>query len=377
MLESIASSRVSVNKQIHLWPGGIVPYVFDSGLIISNLATFLKYFISFAAMLARTVITKAMQALKTLSCVRFIPRASEKYFVRFIRGQGCYSCVGRTLDSNGQVVSIGYGCEHEAIILHELMHTLGFFHTSSRPDRDAYVIIYSKNIRPGFEGNFRKYSHGQVDRLGAPYDYTSLMHLPRNSWSVNGRNTIESRAGPHVVMGQRKGLSVVDRQQLNQLYKCSNNRGCYSAVGLEKGKISDSQLRASSSQLYFEPHQARLHLNAGPKGNGAWCTARNAIGEYLQINLGSRHKITAIATQGGPRGLFLPAAWVTGYKVQSNNNGNIYSWVTNVQFLSGNWDANSVQYHSLKVPFWALYVRIVPTHWYNHICLRVELYGCK
>lgn len=32
MLESIASSRVSVNKQIHLWPGGIVPYVFDSGL---------------------------------------------------------------------------------------------------------------------------------------------------------------------------------------------------------------------------------------------------------------------------------------------------------------------------------------------------------
>ena len=48
-----------------------------------------------------------------------------------------------------------------------------------------------------------------------------------------------------------------------------------------------------------------------------------------------------------------------------------------LQFLNGNWDANSVQYHSLKVPFWARYVRIVPTHWYNHICLRVELYGCK
>ena len=69
----------------------------------------------------------------------------------FIISSRCYSCVGRTLDSNGQVVSIGYGCEHEAIILHELMHTLGFFHTSSRPDRDAYVIIYSKNIRPGKE----------------------------------------------------------------------------------------------------------------------------------------------------------------------------------------------------------------------------------
>lgn len=70
-----------------------------------------------------------------------------------------------------------------------------------------------------------KYSHGQVDRLGAPYDVTSLMHLPRSSWSRNGRNTIESRAGAHVVLGQRRGLSVVDKQQLNQLYRCGSNQG--------------------------------------------------------------------------------------------------------------------------------------------------------
>jgi len=53
------------------------------------------------------------------------------------------------MNPNGQVVSIGYGCEYEGTILHELMHTVGFFHTNSRPDRDAYVIVYSKNIRPG------------------------------------------------------------------------------------------------------------------------------------------------------------------------------------------------------------------------------------
>jgi len=59
--------------------------------------------------------------------------------------------------------------------------------------------------------------------------------------------------------------------------------GCYFAVGLEKGQITDSQLRASSSKPFFEPHQARLHLTAGPKGNGAWCAAKSAIGEYLQV----------------------------------------------------------------------------------------------
>lgn len=53
------------------------------------------------------------------------------------------------MDPKGQVVSIGYGCEYKGIILHELMHTVGFFHTNSRPDRDAYVIVYTKNIRPG------------------------------------------------------------------------------------------------------------------------------------------------------------------------------------------------------------------------------------
>ena len=51
------------------------------------------------------------------------------------------------------------------------------------------------------------------------------MHLPRKSWSRNGMNTLESRAGAHVVLGQMQDLSVVDKQQLNQLYKCTNNYG--------------------------------------------------------------------------------------------------------------------------------------------------------
>ncbi|XP_068702113.1 astacin-like metalloprotease toxin 1 isoform X2 [Montipora foliosa] len=307
-------ARASVTKQIYLWSGGLVPYVFDPSLT--------SY--------ARLVITKAMRTLEKLSCVRFKKRTNEGYFVRFIRGQGCYSYIGRTMDPNGQIVSIGFGCELRGIVLHELMHTLGFFHTSSRPDRDAYVIVYTHNIKAAYRQNFKKYSHGEVDRLGAPYDVTSLMHLPKKSWSNNGRNTIQSRAGPHVILGQRRALSVVDEQQLNQLYKCSNNRGCYFAVGLEKGTITDSQLKASSSQPFLDPHQARLHLTAGPKGNGAWCAAGNAVGEYLQIDLGSIQKVTAIATQG-TEDLFITSAWVSGYKIQSSINGNSLSWVTNVQ----------------------------------------------
>ena len=87
------------------------------------------------------------------------------------------------------------------------------------------IFLWLDKFFTGFERNFRKYSHGQVDRLGAPYDVTSVMHVPRGSWSRNGRNTIESRAGAHVVLGQQGGLSVVDKQQLNQLYNCGGNKG--------------------------------------------------------------------------------------------------------------------------------------------------------
>ena len=58
MLESIAGSRVSVNKQIHLWPGGIVPYVFDSGL-----STLTQFFLALVAGRIVFVRVKVLEAL--------------------------------------------------------------------------------------------------------------------------------------------------------------------------------------------------------------------------------------------------------------------------------------------------------------------------
>ena len=47
-----------------------------------------------------------------------------------------------------------------------------------------------------------------------------------------------------------------------------------------------------------------------------------------------------------------------------------------LQSLAGNWDANSVRYNVLHAQPIARYLRILPTHWYNGICLRLEVYGC-
>lgn len=59
----------------------------------------------------------------------------------------CWSFVGD--DKKGQNVSIGERCDTKAIVEHELLHALGFYHEQSRSDRDDYVKIWWDQIEEG------------------------------------------------------------------------------------------------------------------------------------------------------------------------------------------------------------------------------------
>lgn len=59
----------------------------------------------------------------------------------------CWSYVGD--DRKGQNVSIGARCDTKAIVEHELLHALGFYHEQSRSDRDDYVKIWWDQIEEG------------------------------------------------------------------------------------------------------------------------------------------------------------------------------------------------------------------------------------
>lgn len=46
-------------------------------------------------------------------------------------------------------MSIGAGCDTKAVVEHELLHALGFYHEQSRSDRDDYVKIWWDQIEEG------------------------------------------------------------------------------------------------------------------------------------------------------------------------------------------------------------------------------------
>ena len=58
--------------------------------------------------------------------------------------------------------------------MHELLHSVGFFHHHMRPDRDRYLTIHYENIRNEYKSQFNKLTKAQ-DKLLTPFDYQSIM----------------------------------------------------------------------------------------------------------------------------------------------------------------------------------------------------------
>ena len=92
---------------------------------------------------------------------------------------------------------------------------------------------------------------------------------------------------------------------------------CGQSLGMADSRIPDNSITASAWDGTAYPHYARLN------GKWAWCTKNHDRNAYLQINLGTRHRITTVAIQGSRhhwlytdryKVRYRYGAWYTGYK---------------------------------------------------------------
>lgn len=76
----------------------------------------------------------------------------------------------------------------------------------------------------GQEYNFNKLTEEEVNSLGLPYDYDSIMHYAKNTFSkgtyLDTILPMETHGKKRPEIGQRIRLSEGDIAQTNLLYKC-------------------------------------------------------------------------------------------------------------------------------------------------------------
>jgi len=181
------------------WTNAVIPYEIDCS--IENLDD------------AVDAVKKAMAEWEAKTCIRFVKRTTEKYFLKFFRDTHCWGNVGMTSYTK---ISVGNGCEYQHVMTHEIGHVVGFYHEQNRKDRDTFIKVHWENIAQ-FKDAFDIVQN--TDSLGVSYDYESIMHYPWNAFSSNGKNTITPLRNtknlvPYVA------LSKADAEQTSLMYNC-------------------------------------------------------------------------------------------------------------------------------------------------------------
>ncbi|TEA38475.1 hypothetical protein DBR06_SOUSAS110373, partial [Sousa chinensis] len=112
-------------------------------------------------------------------------------------------------------------------------------------------------------------------------------------------------------------------------------------------------------------------------GAGGWSPLVSNKYQWLQIDLGERMEITAVATQGG----YGSSNWVTSYLLMfsdSGRNWKQYRQEDSIWGFSGNANADSVVYYRLQPSIKARFLRFIPLEWNprGRIGMRIEVFGC-
>uniref|UniRef100_A0A6Q2Y6L1 Contactin associated protein 2 n=1 Tax=Esox lucius TaxID=8010 RepID=A0A6Q2Y6L1_ESOLU len=125
----------------------------------------------------------------------------------------------------------------------------------------------------------------------------------------------------------------------------------------------------------YAPGYAKINRRGGA---GGWSPQDSDSYPWLQVDLGSRRQVVAVATQGR----YSSSDWTTRYRLlysDSGRNWKPYHRDGNIWAFSGNSNTESMVRHDLAQGIVGRFLRFVPLDWSveGRIGLRIEVYGCS
>ena len=148
--------------------------------------------------------------------------------------------------------------------------------------------------------------------------------------------------------------------------------GCENPLGMESGRIQNNQLFSNARTFNgFNVSNGRFGSKA------AWCSEDQIspfLNIYYEIDLVNFTKLASIATAGIAEGR------VTRYRLYHSLNGKNWNLYTRKRQMSseliGNILPNTVKINEFEDPVIARFLKIIPLHSYNRVCMKFEIYGC-
>uniref|UniRef100_A0A0N5C5C6 Metalloendopeptidase n=1 Tax=Strongyloides papillosus TaxID=174720 RepID=A0A0N5C5C6_STREA len=138
-----------------------------------------------------TAVRVGLKRFEKYTCLRFKEECFElgrHQGIRFFRGKGCASSLGKVFENEPQGLSLAYTCDTPGTVQQTMGHALGMLREQRRTDKNEYVQNRLWNVNVTYLGKFMKKNASNT--YGVPYDFGSGMHSARDGYSVNGKDTI-------------------------------------------------------------------------------------------------------------------------------------------------------------------------------------------
>ncbi|GAB0099068.1 hypothetical protein DMENIID0001_148910 [Sergentomyia squamirostris] len=158
----------------------------------------------------------AIMDIAAKTCIKFVRRTNQTNYIMVTTAESnCFSDFGFV--PGIRIINLGHECFNSiGTIQHQILHSLGLFHTHTAYNRDEYITI--KNIDDYYYKSYLEINY-ENSRFGLPYDYNSVMHFKETAFAYYGSPSIEPKE-KGVKIGQRKLLSDIDSQLINRMYSC-------------------------------------------------------------------------------------------------------------------------------------------------------------